>query len=684
MRVPITRDNLSQLALITPDAPPVRGFLYDAVWSPDGKTIAVASAGGAWLYDTLQTTSAPRVIPSDKMVWSVAYSPDGAYFAYLETEGYGTSFYITLRSISHDTVIARLPAFGDTGLIFTPDSSRLIYGTEEQNVAVWDIATQKISLLIPGGRGPLALDPGGKWLLVNGFEGSGDNVTNYVTLWNLNEAKAVRHFQLPSKTKWSNQWFRTATFSPDDKQFVVGYSGGSIYAGDTETGTSLYDFLRGAWGMMPHHIAYSPDGTLIAVARSDGFGEQYQVSLWDAATQTELTILADIVGMTSGGSALDFSPDGKHLLFDDGAGGLHIWDVAARRDLGIVGGDSQGAVHASEITHLSFSPDGKTLALVDGIYNLQLWDVASGQQRASLPYTNWAKNIAFSPDGSRLAGGGRPTIKVWDVHTGQEIASMQGDGIATAYSPDGRWIASGGWDSKVIIWDAQTFTAQHTLTHSGDVWDVAFSPDGKLLASAGGDFMGSNRPQKNEVILWNVETGAQQAVLQGHQVGITGVVFSPDGRRLISFSGKSDRMGGESVIWLWDVATGQAVAKLSGHTDVVIDVAFSPDGRLIASANRDGTIRIWDGLTGAEKLSIAAAGNGDSMNQLSSIAFNLDGTLLVSTDFGGGIAFWNPETGEKVHELRGNAPTSLAFSRDGTMLAVGQFDGAVHIWGISP
>ncbi len=277
---------------------------------------------------------------------------------------------------------------------------------------------------------------------------------------------------------------------------------------------------------------------------------------------------------------------------------MKVWDAQTGQELLSLRG------HASSVSSVAFSPDGKRLASGSGTWDatkrafvsgeVKLWDAQTGQEMLTLKgHTAMVVSVAFSPDGKRLASGSgddinryppRPgEVKVWDAQTGQELLSLQG-GRSVAYSPDGKRLASAS-AAGVKVWDAQTGQEMLTLKlrTSGA---VAFSPDGKQLASSS-----YIPPVSGQIKVWDAQTGQELHTFLGRGGVSSVMVFSPDGRRLVSSLGGlgPGDFGGVKV---WDAQTGQELLTLKGG-GLGSSVAFSPDGqRLVSSAG--STVKIYD------------------------------------------------------------------------------------------
>jgi WD40 repeat protein len=150
--------------------------------------------------------------------------------------------------------------------------------------------------------------------------------------------------------------------------------------------------------------------------------------------------------------------------------------------------------------------------------------------------------------------------------------------IYIAFSPDGRWLASGSDGKTIKIWEVATGQEMRKLSgHKKDVYAVAFSPDSRWLASASGDKSVSSGTSSRAArsILWKV-TGTRSPALL---LALTDVGW---------LRGSWDR-----TVKLWDVETGREVQTLAGHTHRIYTVAVDGGGRWLASGSEDGTIKLW-------------------------------------------------------------------------------------------
>jgi len=285
-------------------------------------------------------------------------------------------------------------------------------------------------------------------------------------------------------------------FSPDGTRVVSGGSDSMIRMWDARTGKEIW---RQEADIFPvTAVAFSPKGDVVASGQSDE-----SIRLWDAATGAPLR---RIECPTDTVNALAFSPDGRYLAsvcgwdFNRSGPSVALWDVASG------GPVRQFKGHLREVNAVAFSPDGQTIATGSDDKTLRLWDVATGTELRSITAASSVEAVAFSGDGKRIAGQTVGDIVVWETATGKSLATMGAWVYAVAFSPDGTLLAGAGTsistENQLTLWDSATGKVIRQFPAQGDdVNVVAFDPTGTLLVSGGDD---------KTVRIWEVATGKER------------------------------------------------------------------------------------------------------------------------------------------------------------------------------
>jgi WD40 repeat protein len=328
-------------------------------------------------------------------------------------------------------------------------------------------------------------------------------------------------------------------------------------------------------------------------------------------------------------------------------------------------------------TFVEFAPDGTMLATTGNDHEVRLWDLASGRLQRVLQGSDQVRVPRFSPDGKRLIAvtWGRPAT-VWEVASGTILFRLTNSSprYAAGFSPDGRIIATGDSDGRVRLFDAQTgaFSGRSKPYDSPQIF-LAFSPDGRSIAYGGGEFERDAANPDTTVWLWDLTTD-QVTVLGRHDVNVTSLAFSPDGKWLASASFND--------LKLWDVEQEREISRLELPPGLlrVFAVAFSPDGRQLAAGGLRGTTP-WAQLFDLSSGKPVRALDGHSYI-VHSIAFSPDGSRVATGSADGTAKVWPHEGVPDVLTLEGHdAPVwAVACSGDGHRIATGGLDQAVRVW----
>ncbi len=314
--------------------------------------------------------------------------------------------------------------------------------------------------------------------------------------------------------------------SPDGTR-LAGLDNEQLVVWDLVKGSVVYATGRGK----ANQIFYSPEKTELYTITPTGIAAVYNA---DTGTpQTDLNLIDNF------NSIITFDAENGWLAVGSLRGEVRVWDPLERQSLATID------AHQLQITALAFSSDGERLATAGEEGTVKIWDWRNRQLIATLEDDRFAIALRFSPDGSQLAAGNRENTRIIDTTDGsvERIIDTGNGGVdALVYSPDSKYLVSGGTAPDMSLWDPQTGALVARLPGVGGdrVWAV-FSPDGTLLATS----LLGGRPS-----LWNITTISGQTVnradldTQGNL--ILNVDWTPDNRLLVLF-------GLTNGIYIWGI-----------------------------------------------------------------------------------------------------------------------------------
>jgi WD40 repeat protein len=511
--------------------------------------------------------------------------------------------------------------------------------------------------------------------------------------------------------RWRHPASVTFVAFPDDQTLLTGSVDRTLRLWDRATGKEIRRFAipnqpvamrapqpaavvrlqaRNAGGQLT--AALSHDGNTLAVALANN-----TIQLWDVHTGKEIR---KVSGPPTGMVTLGFAPDDKTLAVRGGDRGIHLYDPATGGEVRHVKATQAkgpmrlmvvNGVLVGDVGPLAIAPGGKLLASAETDFDMQnvrlyvkLTDLESGNEVGRIDaMPAGATALAFDPAGKVLAYAGANSIQLCEAKDGKAIREMDlPRGAATLlFTPDGKTLLAKARDGTIEVIDTdsgkvsrvlgdaqQQGPAVNAIVRFGntETQNLALSRDGKTIATGSG----------NSVRLWDVTTGNEIVLNQGHRAPVTAIRIARDGKTLLS-------RGADGFIRNWDLTANRERTRFPMPPNAA-GVAFSPDGRIAAVSLLDASVRLLDTDTGKPIRQVRGHSNGTA-----GLAFTPDGKMLASLGSNDNtIRFTEVGTGNALRQvalptsndnpvgnfvvLRGGGPatagTNLAFSADGKTL----------------
>ena len=370
-------------------------------------------------------------------------------------------------------------------------------------------------------------------------------------------------------------------------------------------------------------------------------------------------------------------------------------------------------------TCIALSPDGNWLATGGSSEVVSIWNTHTGELHRTLTARDESSttSLSFAPDSRRVASAGK-VGQAWifdlDDDSAIELAGHGGWVMSAEFAPDGRRVATSCMDGSVRVFDASSGAlVASAAPETRYVTFARYSPDGEWLASATRLVQNETYPVPHEfgIRLFRAKDLEPVGMLSSHEGEIVELVFSSDGRNLLSASGDGtlrtwstaslacarvipfgQRVWSAAVSPSWgraavglddgacivDLEGRETRVELVGHENrPVTSIAFSPDGSAVASGSGDETIRTWDARTGEPRQVMRISKGRHPLLQWSP-----DGTRLFSCEDRYGAHVWYADRRPFLVELvgHGGSVTSACFDGSGERLLTASTDGSVRLW----
>ncbi|KAF9911790.1 hypothetical protein EC991_002092, partial [Linnemannia zychae] len=622
------------------------GGISDIAYSPDGQLIATASQDGfVRLFEGSSGRPVEKLSGHDGGVSSVSFSSDNKFLASGDSDGVIILWCRETGQLIHHLEGHQGPI---SKVLFSPNGTQIASSSFDKTVRVWSITgnCQRTYVGHLEGVTSIAYSPNDEHIVSCSEDSS-------IRMWNSRSGSTGPIF------RGHTDHVVSIAYSPDGKQFVTcgrdkkfrrwdcpAATKGAVIFGHTNavsSGMFSYSTVKRHKGDSDKTIQPTP-------MRSCWANTALHVSFKERTSSIVVSLSGSLVAAASG-----------RLVY------LKDKDTHAPTDQLTLTG------HSKNVTCIAFSPDGKHIASGSFDRMIRIFNVSSGKLVCQLVgHKRAVSSVTFSSTGDRIISGSEDgNVRLWDssglVESTEdstanrllEILTYEGDRcslVSVAISPDNRWVAAGGDDAAVRVWDTSDPTGTYPVTlkgHEASVNRIAFSPDNVHLASGGSD---------GAVRIWNFEKNRQERVMDhggSDSSSVKCLTYSPSGRQLAS--------GGDNKkVKTWDVSTGVIDSTLE-HEDSVICLRYSRDETQLWTGSVNKKVYVHTNV-------IHRPNTADFVHHAdtaSTAEFSKDCEQVAWSLGGKDIQLWNTSSGVPEKMLKGHSDCveRLLFSRVQNIIA---------------
>ena len=658
-----------------------KGWVSAAAFSSDGRLLATGDHNHTihlWEAHTGTHKATFTFSTGYGAIGALVFSPDASALASTNADD------LNLWNLNTGDNIQTLGHKAANALAFSPDGKILASGSRDTTVRLWNTQTGHLYDTLIGHTGEitsLAFQQPERQLKKGNLKGNNTSQNDYtlaslsrdetVLLWNVKpvfDTKAVvniRPHLVESPAVGEQLTFNINISSAKNItgcQITMDFDTTSLCYVSSKNG----DYLSGETSAEVTHIYPNRVKLLSTTSTEIGHGDGTLTSVtFEVIDQKASTLSLPEVRLEKS--------DGRHArptvkgstVFDPKQ--RHI-DPAHYTEMGLPEG-ATARLGKGSVNDMKFSPDNTQLAVATTI-GIWIYDANTGDEIAFITeHESEVEYIVFSPDGNLFVSSGRDgTIRFWNTHTYQLLKTFKSSSDPMVFSPDGGTLISGQY-----LWDIHA-GQQIAAIIRGNIYSdyiPAVSPDGKKLATT---------TRENNIRLWDVHNGRELALLNNER-NISGqhkILFSPDGTKLAAIG--SERNLPNSTILLWNAHTHELLSSYTerDNSKVFLSIDYSPEGDLLTVVKDwHRTLHIHNYETDEE---IAVLKEHDERVDVTT--FSPDKTTLATAEVNGTIRLWNIESGELLMKLKGgvHVPASIALSPDGSTLAMPKRDKGLQFW----